>query len=380
MLHLLKYRFLQIVRDYQMLFWALGFPMILGTFFYLAFGTLGLESTGESRWDGISVAVMEENTDSENAKAFLTFLNEIDGDTIQIQDISTEKEALSQLKEEEILGIYYVKETPSLTVGKNGLYESILTSLLKTYNLNASLIQEIAGTHPEKIPQALDEMSDYRQVIKEVSAGGKEMNPNVQYFFALIAYACLSGVFLSVKATFDGQANLSPLGARRSITPTHKLTLILMDMLLLVIIHFINILILNLYIVKVLGISLGDDIPSLLLVNFMGSTIGIALGIAFGCIGRFSMELKLGLAVVITLLPGFLAGLMFGNMKNIIETHCPIINRINPAAVLSDAYYYLSIYNDTAKFHRCLMILAFMSIGLVIIAFLGIRRERYDSI
>lgn len=380
MLHLLKYRFIQIIRDYSVMFWALAFPMILGTFFYFSFGTQGLESTGENRWESVPVAVVEQQKNSREAEAFLTFLNEIDGDMISVQKFSSKKEALLQLKEENISGIYYADETPSLTVGKSGLNESILTSLLETYNLNSSMLQEIALTHPEKIADALETVSDYRTLVKEVSVGGIELNPNVQYFFALIAYACLSGVFLSVKATFDGQANLSPLGARRSITPTHKLALVLIDMFILVMIHFVNILILSFYIIKILGVSLGNNIPALLLVNFMGSTIGIAIGLAFGCIGRFSLDIKLGFSVVITLLPGFLAGLMFGNMKNIIEVNCPVINRINPAAVLSDAYYCLGVYNDMERFRRCLFILGIMSIGLTVLAFSGIRRERYDSI
>lgn len=380
MLHLLKYRTLQIVRDYPIMFWAIGFPLILGTFFYFSFGNLGLEDTGESSWDEIPVAVIREDAASVNAKNFLAFLEELDGDTLEIRDVSSETDALTQLKNEEISGIYYVDDTPSLKVGASGINESILSDLLKTYNQNASMMADIAREHPERLPEAMEGFDSYDTVTEETSAQGNSMNPNVQYFFALIAYACLSGVFLSVKATFDGQANLSPLGARRSITPTHKLTLVLLDMLLLIFIHFINILILNLYIVKVLGISLGADIPSLILVNFMGSTIGISLGLAIGCIGKFSMNIKIGISVVLTLLPGFLAGLMMGNMKALIETHCPVINRINPAAVLSDAYYCLGIYNDTERFHRCLIILGIMSVGLIIVAFFGIRRERYDSI
>ena len=67
-------------------------------------------------------------------------------------------------------------------------------------------------------------------------------------------------------------------------------------------------------------------------------------------------------------------------MKNMIEQHLPILNRINPAAVLSDAYYCMGVYNDMGRFMRCILILSFMSIILLLAAFLGIRRERYDSI
>lgn len=151
-------------------------------------------------------------------------------------------------------------------------------------------------------------------------------------------------------------------------------------MFVLVAIHFINIMILTIYISKILGISLGKNIPALLLVNLMGSTIGITLGLAFGSLTKMSLNIKMGFCVLLTLFPAFLAGLMFGNMKNMIEQHLPILNRINPAAVLSDAYYCMGVYNDMGRFMRCILILSFMSIILLLAAFLGIRRERYDSI
>ena len=380
MLHLLKYRFIQTVRDYPIMFWALAFPLILGTFFYFSFGSAGLDGTGDYEWDPIKVSIIEEDLSSKNAESFQAFLEELDPDTLDIQDISSESDAIKALKEETILGIYYVDDTPSLSVGKNGINESILSSLLKNYNQNAAMIQKIAMTHPEKMGAAIEAMKDYHPETRNESLGGKTLDPNVQYFFALIAYACLSGAFLGVRSSLDSQANLSALGARRSITPTHKFKLILIDMTVLFIIHFINILVLNLYLIKVLGISLGDNIGALLVVDFMGSMIGVSLGIAFGCLSKLSTDMKLGLTVAITLIPGFLAGLMFGNMKNIIELHCPIINRLNPAAVLSDAFYCMSVYNDAHRFARSIGILAVMSALFLFIAYLGIRRERYDSI
>lgn len=380
MLHLFKYRFIQTTRDFSVMFWALTFPLILGTLFYLSFGSLGIESTGDSDWDTVKVAVIQDGSSSENHKAFEKFLEQMDGEILDIQDISEESKALDALIEEKILGIFYVKETPSLTVSKNGIHESILTSVLETYNRNAAMFQKIAMTHPDRLPDAAAAMENYRQTTSEVSLGGKSMNPNSQYFFALVAYACLSGAFLGVKSTFDSQANLTALGARRSITPTHKLKLIIIDLLVLCMIHFVNILVLCLYIAHIHGISLGDNPGALLLVDLMGSMIGICLGIAIGSIARLSFSMKMGFTVLFTLLPGFLAGLMFGNMKNIIEQNCPIINRINPAAVLSDAFYCMSVYYDIERFTRCLAILAIMSVLLLGIAFLSIRRERYDSI
>lgn len=206
------------------------------------------------------------------------------------------------------------------------------------------------------------------------------MDPNVSYFFALIAYACLSGAFLGVKASLDGQANLSALGARRSVTPTHKLRLVLTDMSVLFFVQFVNIIILTVVVRFVFGIDLGGNIGQILLVDLLGSMIGVSMGIMIGCVGKLSESIKMGLTVMLTLLPGFLAGLMFGNMKNIIEQNCPIINRINPAAVLSDTFYCMGVFDDAERFTRNLMILGLMSVLFIGIAFIAVRRERYDSI
>ncbi len=375
MLFLFKYRFIQITREFSVMFWALTFPLILATLFYFSFGRAGLSATGESEWSVVNVCVIENK-----ASEFPSFLKALDGDTLNILSASSEDDALHMLDEGEISGIYYVKETPSLTVGKNGLNESILTSLLDTYNQNAAMLTDIAKTHPENLPAAIESISNYRQIVKEETLGGDTLDSTVQYFFALIAYACLSGAFLGVRASFDSQANLTALGARRSVTPTHKLTLILIDMLVLVVIHFVNIMILTIYIGKVLGINLGHNYIALLLVNFMGSMIGVTMGLAFGSLSKLSLNAKMGLSVLITLIPGFFAGLMFVNMKNIVEQHAPIINRINPAAVLSDAYYCMGVYNDAERFTRCILTLAVMSILFLAAAFFGVRRERYDSI
>lgn len=389
MLFLFRYRFLQIIREYSIMFWALAFPLILGTLFYFSFGNIGLSTTGDSEWEPVRVAVIENagsgnvaagNSYFDKAQAFSEFLHTLDGGALEILPDISEEEALSALDEEEITGIYYVREEPSLTVGQNGLNESILTAILDSWNQNAAMMADIAMSHPESLMAAIGSLEDYTQMTREESLGGSSLDPNVQYFFALIAYACLSGAFLGMRASFDSQADLTALGARRSVTPTHKLTLILIDMLVLALIHFCDIMILTAYITNILGISLGNDIPSLLLVNLMGSVIGVALGLAFGSLAKISLNMKIGFTVLLTLFPGFLAGLMFGDMKNIIEQNAPIINRINPAAVLSDAYYCMGVYNDTGRFQRCIFILAAMSLFLLCAAFLGVRRERYDSI
>ena len=373
--HLIKYRFLQIIREWSVMFWALAFPIILGVFFYMSFGSGDMGEDMEM----IPVAIVEEHASADNAKAFAEFLNNMDGEIIKTK-VMEEKEAVDALKADEITGIFYMEEKPSLTVAKSDLEQSILKSILDSYNKNAAMIMTVVKEHPEQISQAVESLNDWQEMTEEVSIGGKSTDPNVQYFFVLIAYACLGGAFLGVKSSFDSQANLSALGARRSVTPTNKLKLVLVDMTVLCAVHFVNILIVTCLVRFGFGIHLGGNLPMVLLVVLLGSVIGISLGVMIGCVSKISVGLKMGLTVAVTLICGFLAGLMFGNMKDIIEHNCPIINRINPAAVLSDAFYCMGVYNDVDKFTRCLVILGVMSILCIVVAFLSVRRERYDSI
>ena len=76
----------------------------------------------------------------------------------------------------------------------------------------------------------------------------------------------------------------------------------------------------------------------------------------------------------------FLSGLMNNTMKDLVEKNMPVINRINPAALISDAFYCINVYNDPARYYRNLIILAVMSVLLTGASFFMIRRERYDSL
>ena len=51
--------------------------------------------------------------------------------------------ALAKLENEEISGIYYVGKAPSLTVAANGIPQSILRSVLTSYETGKSTIRQI---------------------------------------------------------------------------------------------------------------------------------------------------------------------------------------------------------------------------------------------
>ncbi len=67
-------------------------------------------------------------------------------------------------------------------------------------------------------------------------------------------------------------------------------------------------------------------------------------------------------------------------MKYIIDKNVPIINKLNPASMITDGLYSLYYYNTLDRYWFnivSLLIFAFVMIG---ISMFSLRRQKYDSI
>lgn len=374
MLHLIKYDILVKIKNFNAIFWSLFFPLILGTLFYFAFGQID-----EADFEAVPAAVVAGEDADTVFMDFLKSISDSEEPLIQLKEMS-QTEAAEALNSHKISGIFVVNESPSLTVSGNGLEESILQSLLESYENGKKTLTTVALTHPEGMEAAIEQMSEYTELVQQVSLGGKTTDGNAQFFYALIAMACLYGAFIGFGSAITLQANLTALAARRCVTPTHKLTLIVSEMLSSFLLHFFNLLVLLIYMRYILHLNFNGQFPDMLLVSMIGGMIGVAMGIFIGSIGRMGEGIKVGILLAISMTCSFLSGLMNNTMKNIVEQHVPVINRINPAALISDAFYCINVYNDTARYTRNLITLSIMCVVLIFASFCLVRRERYDSI
>ncbi|MDO4556242.1 MAG: ABC transporter permease [Lachnospiraceae bacterium] len=382
MIHLMKYRLLQMTRNKVLMFWSLVFPIILATFFNIAFGSVNSDQMGR-----IPVAVVEKTSQSGDTQLsyFTEMLNQLDGDTLEV-NYMTEKQAKKALREEEVDGIYYVGNELSLMVAKNDIGPSILESLLASYEQQSAMVEDIALHHPEQLKQVLSglaEESDTEEgggYTKEVSLGATTLDTDMNFFFALIAMACLYGGFLGLDNPLTTQANLSAVGARKSLGAKPKLLIIISDMLVVEAVHFINVCVLLFYLHFVLGKDLSPHIGRVLLICLFGSLIGVCLGIMIGSLGKMGEGGKIGTFLTISMVCSAFAGLFADSIKTSIESVLPWIAKVNPAALIADSFYYLTVYDDKNRYMLNILILAGISVVFLIISFLSVRRERYESI
>ena len=373
MLHLIKYNLLVKLRNFNMVFWPLVFPLIMATFFFFAFGNLN-----DADFETVQVALVKESANP----VFVFFLDQVqsgDSELIALHEMS-EKDALDALSQKEISGIYYEQAIPGLTLNGQGIPESILQSVLESYENNLHTLQTILKKHPSGLLSALRQMSDTKDLVQEVSLGGKTIDGNSQFFYALVAMGCLYGCFIGFGSVITLQANLTALAARRCITPTHKLKLILSEQIASFLLGYADVIVLLLYLRNILNLDFQGQFGKMLIISLFGSLIGVSMGLFIGSLSRLNEGIKIGIMLAISMSCCFLSGLMNGSMKDTVEKHAPIINRFNPAALISDALYCINVYDDASRYYRNLITLIVMSAALVLASFLLIRRERYDSI
>lgn len=381
MIQTIKYTLLRSLRDKTELFWLIMFPIVLGCLFKAAFSSL----TASDTFEPIPVAVVDENEHTFTVfQEVLDTLCEEGDDQMLTATYCTLEEAMTLLENQEIDGILRVKEKVELTVsanmGNDTIDQNILLSIVQQYNLVQNAITDIAIHHPEKMQEAIDTMTRDTSYNEEVHLSNNDGNTYVQYFYNLIAMACLFTAVMGMRIAVHNQGNLSALGARRNLSPTHKLTTILGEYIGYVIFNFVCNLTAFAFVVLVLKIDLTAHLPLAVLTIFIACVTGISLGFFIGSIGSKSAVTKEAVTWAVVMLGCFLSGLMVGNMRIIIETYCPVVNRINPAALISDCFYCLGTYSTFDRYLRNILTLTILMLLFISGGFFLTRRKKYASL
>lgn len=375
MIRLYTYRLRIILRDRVNLFWTLAFPLLMATFFWLAFGSL----TGQvETLQTMPVAVVEQQANPVFS-AVLDSMAQGDGALLSITNTDDET-AQDLLAQGDVVGIITLSDTPDLTVKAEGTGQSLLKAILDRTLQGQVTGMEIAKSNPLAAIGAVSQLSDSTAVTRRVTLSGGSLDFMLEYFYALIGMACLFGGFFGLNAVHSVQGSQSPLGARRSITPTSKTTMVLADTLASLTISFAEILILIAYMTLVLGIGLGSHWPAVLLLCLMGCACGVMLGVMLGAVLPFAFTVKEGVLIAGSLLCSFLAGMMYNQMRYIVEEYVPFLNRINPASLITDAFYALDAYGVGARYWIDMGWMLLLVVVMATASILVLRRKQYASV
>ena len=373
--HIFKYEFLQGIRQKEVTFWMVLFPIILGTFFHVAFADIYDKTT---KFNTVPVAIVETK---ENA-TFDTVMEEMGkGENPLFKvEYTTKEKALEKLKAEDVNGIIFVDDDLSLSVSGNGIEQTIIKSFLETYKVQEKVITQTAMENPQKLDAVISKLNS--DVSSNENIPLTDGNPDnlLQYFYNLIAMVALLGSMTGLSVAISNQGNLSALGARKCCSPTNKMVTIVSSLFASFAVQIICTFVTISYLAFVLKVDFADKLLLVYISGFVASILGVAMGFFIGSIGKMSENTKGAISMAVSLSSCFLSGLMIANMKAVCAAYVPWFNEINPATVISDTFYCLNVYNDYTRFTEKIIVMLIMTAVFMAGGFILTRRRKYASL
>ena len=391
-LHIFSCQLKNLMRQKSLIGWNLMFPLVLATAFYLGFGgmmandpeTFNTIETGYVTAEGGNQQAGKTAAgDAEQIDTFRFILTGIKSQSgkklVHLTAYSSKEQAEQALSSGDIEGFYLNDNGEiSLYVKQESVNSTILSQILKQYRSSYAMVRRTVQTNPLSLPKTLKTLSGSGQFLKADDSFAYS-SPFLQYFLALLAMASLFASWIATSMMTPLCANLSECGKRFESAAVNKLHAVMAGTLAGMIFQSVCNIIAVFYIEYVLGVSLNVPLFDLLLLMVLGSAVGTGFGVLFGATIQ-KESLRIAIPLVFSLGCSFLSGLMVSGMKQQIEIHIPILNRINPAALLTDSLYQLSNYGRTAAYFVDILTMLTMVVLTLVFSSLILRRRQYASL
>jgi ABC-2 type transport system permease protein len=388
-IHNFKYTLKTLFKNKSLIFWTFAFPIILGTLFNMAFKDI----TKNEKLTTIDIAVInnEEFNKNEIYKEALKELSEKENKIFNTT-YTTKEEAKTLLEEKKIKAYIEIEnENTKITCKENGIDQTIIKYVTEEIEQKSTIIKNLSKQEIENEIKAGNYNIDYNKINNEIleiinnKANIKNIsNNNLDYvmieFYTLIAMTCLYGGMLGMYSINQKLPNMCNIGKRISVSPLKKKTIILSSLLASYLTQLIGLLLLFIYTIFIIKVDYGNNILLVILLSLVGSLTGLALGLVIGTIIKSKENTKIGILLGITMFGCFLSGMMGISMKYIIDKNIPIINKINPAALITDGFYSLYYYDTLNRYWFNIISLTIISLILILISINSLRRQKYDNI
>lgn len=387
-LHNLKYSLKTLFRSKALIFWTFAFPIILGTFFKMAFSDI----ENSEKLDIIDIAIV----DNENFNNDLVFkntfkeLSDKNSENYMFNVKYTSLDECKKLLEEEKVSAYILfnNNDIDIKVNKSGINETVTKYVIdevqsKKVILTNIITKELENNnymvnYEEIVSLANNIMNNSKAKFKDISRSN--LSYTMIEFYTLIAMSCLYGSMLSMYIINYILPNMNSVGKRISVSGIKKSSLLISSLISSYIVQIVGIFILFIYTIFVLKVDYGNNIDKVILLMLIGSFAGLSLGVFVSSLIKTNENAKTGILVGITMLMCFMSGMMGITMKYIIDKNVRVLNLINPASMITDGFYSLYYYDTFNRYYFNAISLLVFSIVMLLISYSSLRRQRYDSI
>ncbi len=377
------------LRNKQLVFWTMAFPLIMAMLFNMALSNV--ESSEKT--EPVRIAVVNDDN-FKNNQIYKEAFNELSKGDDRVFDIkyTDADNAKKLLSDEEITGYIAFKNfKPEITINRNGIKETIMTYVVNEITCQSNVMiklafnklsDEISNGNYNNIQKIFEEQSQKafngEDGIKTVTP--KNMSFVMIEYYSLIAMSCMySGLFTLTLMNYL-MANISAVGKRSTVSSARKSGMIFGSFGAAFTIQLFGLLLLYLLLIFGIRADFGSNVPYVILISLLGSAAGLSLGTAIAVLVKKSENAKFTVLIAVVMAGCFLSGMMGITMKNVIDKNAPVLNKINPEAMITDGLYSIYYYNSNERFIVDAVSLVIFSAVMLLISLRGLRRQRYDSI
>lgn len=380
-LHNVKYNLKALFKNKGLIFWSFAFPIIMATLFNMAFGNW----EESEKFTSINIGIVTNEYFDNNIIAKNVFNSLSDGDN-KIFNITyaSKDEVTNLLTDKKIEGIIeYTNSNPSIIINSNSVSSTIIKSVVDEIETNNTIFSDLmksgkytSNDMEEQVNRIIEKINSTTINTKDISV--KKLDIAVIEYYSLLAMTCLYGGFIAMSAVSNSLASASNRGKRVEISPIKKSTAILSSLCASFIVQLVGALLLLIYI-NIIGVNLHTNLISLFVITILGVLSGISIGLIVSVMINKSEDTKLGIIIAISMALSVLSGMTGVSLKYVIDSKIPFINKINPAAMITDGLYAVYYENSARFLNNIISLIIFISL-LIVISILYMRRKKYDNI
>lgn len=417
--HLIGYNLKLLLSNRTLVFWTLAFPILLGLLFKGALGDI----VNKEAFDTVPVAVVNSQVYQDSTfKIAFDGLSKKDSSPVSSENqpllklrmVTTLEEGKRLLEDEEVSGVVEITGTSQaaisrdakahLTLASNGVEQTILKTILDEIAQRTDMISQLtqrematnvrAHSPPDfqNIPPGQPPAFDPSQVAASVQdrlaksdftlrdRSPKSMDLLMAEFFSLLAMAALYGGMFSMTVMNNAQPPLGVIGRRVAVAPTSKAKLIISGIISSYLLQLVGLILLVAVCHVLFNIDFGPNWALTLLLTSLGALVGLSFGVAISALVPGGENMKIGVLISVTMLGAVLAGMMGGTMRYVVDQKAPLVNKLNPTALITDGFYNLYYHPGFDGFWQDVTLLLIISAVLLGASLFVLRKQRYDSL
>ena len=380
MLSVFTYQVLRLLRDKILLLWVVAFPVILSCLFMAMFSNLDesyqatplnlgvVQDDAYHAATGLDATVRTVSQEGERHLLNPTPYATAD----QAQEAARKGDTVGYLDVEDGSPVLHV--TQEANTGSKGNTVRVLRAVLDSYTQTRAEYEVLAAAGAQAGPPGTGSVLTQRAQVTSST-----VNPQVRYYFSLLAFACGMGTAVAMTAVQGVTATSSHLGTRLTLAGLPRWRILAGTLAAAWVCVLVCLLVAFAFIRLVVGVDFGPHALLCLVAIGVSSLLSCAAGALLGTSRQMNTGIISGISCLLSLFTG-LYGSGAQKLADAVEYNAPLLAQANPLWQSAHSFYGLLYYDSLAPFARNCAVMVGMTCLFLGLALVRMRRMSHEHL